>query len=84
MKLGFSNPFEFAVYSELQSQKGDEVDSLSSVPSFSAAVLNEVIDLSNLGLIAIFPLPNNILKCGNISLDIDSPIDRPLIGSVNW
>jgi len=30
-KLGFSNPFEFAVYSELQSLKGDEVDSLKKI-----------------------------------------------------
>jgi hypothetical protein len=29
--LGFSNPFEFAVYSELQSLKGDEVDSLKKI-----------------------------------------------------
>ena len=30
-KLGFSNPFEFAIYSELQSQKADEVDSLKKI-----------------------------------------------------
>jgi type I restriction enzyme, R subunit len=30
-KLGFSNPFEFAVYSELQPLKGDEIDSLKKV-----------------------------------------------------
>jgi type I restriction enzyme, R subunit len=30
-KLGFSSPFEFAVYSELQSKKADEVDSLRKI-----------------------------------------------------
>ena len=30
-KLGFTSPFEFAVYSELQSLKGDGVDSLKKI-----------------------------------------------------
>ena len=40
-KLGFSSPFEFAVYSELQSQKGDEVDSLKKMTSSIYAKLRE-------------------------------------------